>query len=98
VVKVAGYVPAEFGSPITQIRFWLASDFAGGIVMLMPEAPMHQDQLAPRTENQIGFAGKVLIMEAVAVAEPVNQTPHSKLRLHPFTTDAPHVLATAFWR
>lgn len=65
--------------------------------MLMPETPMHEDHLLAGPEDKVGFAGKILGVEAVAVAHPVNERPDQHLGLHARRTDGGHV-AGAFRR
>lgn len=41
--------------------------------MHVPEATVHEDDLAARAEHEVGLAGKVFAVEAVAVAEGVDK-------------------------
>ena len=66
---VARDVAGQLGAPITFVRFGFAGVETVGIRMQMPEAAMHEDHFAPRPEHEIGFAGQVATVEAVAVAE-----------------------------
>jgi hypothetical protein len=97
VLKIASNIPAELGSPVAEIRFWLSRDFASPIVMLMPEATMYQNDFAAGSENEVRLARKVLVVKPEAVAKLMDQAAHRKLWLHPLASDAPHIL-TAFLR
>ncbi len=45
----------------------------------VPETPVNEDHFSARRKHQIGCSGKLADMEAVSIAEPVNQTPHGML-------------------
>ena len=59
--------------------------------MLMPKAPMNEDDLATWAKYQIGLAGKPSTMKPVAIAHPVHQPPDNHLRLHVLGLDRRHV-------
>ena len=63
----------------------------------MPEAPMDEDRLAAPPEYNIGLSGKVLGMEAVAVAEGVEKASNGHLRACVLRPDCAHY-TTAFFR
>ena len=48
--------------------------------MRMPETPMNENDLASRSEDQIGLARQVLRVQPVSVAEGKDEFPHSELR------------------
>ncbi len=48
-------------------------------VVSVPEAPVNENDLSTRRKHQIGCSGKLADMEAVSVAESVNQAPHGIL-------------------
>src|SRR2546421_12677238 len=66
--------------------------------MLMPKATVNLDNFSAGTENEVGFAGKVLVMEAETITKAMEESSHFKLRLHAFASDAPHVLASLLRR
>jgi hypothetical protein len=77
VLKVAGAVPFQFRNPISSIGFWKVGKLA---VVLMPEAAMHEDELLPAREYQIGLSRQVIPMEPVAVPHTMNKPTNEHLR------------------
>ena len=61
--------------------------------MLMPEATSNFNCFLASAKNQIWFPGKVLRMKAVAIAHPVDHSPHDKFGLHPLAFYSAHVFA-----
>ena len=64
----------------------------------MPETAVDEYRLFLWTENEIRFSGQVLAVEAVSVAQRVDQFPHHYLRLHVFRSYRRHVFGAPFWR
>ena len=91
MIRVPLHIAGELGTPVPSIRLRGPTVLAGSFRMLMPETPMHEDHLLAGPEDKVGFAGKVLGVEAVAVAHPVNEGPNHHLRLHARRADGGHV-------
>jgi hypothetical protein len=60
--------------------------------MLMPEASMHEDDLAARLEHNVGFSRKAFVVQSVPVPTPVKQLPNLHFGRAILRADAPHVL------
>jgi hypothetical protein len=63
---------------------------ASSVLVLMPKASMHENNLPPARENDIGTAGKRVVMKTVAISHPVNQTADSEFGTHVLAPDRPH--------
>ncbi len=61
--------------------------------MSVPKAAMHKDNLTPDRENQIWAAWKVLPVQAVAIAEAMNNSAHGPFRASITALHAGHTLA-----
>ena len=94
---------AEFGQnsvvPCPVSREFLAPVVnAGGgrvtpaAVVTVPKAAMHEDNLASGSEDEIGTARQVLAVEAIAVAETMEQPPDDHLRAGVPLSDGGHDL------
>ena len=68
---------------------------AKATVMAVPVASMHEDNLSPSSEHEIGFPRKASAMQPVAVAEGVEGTAHGKLRAGVFGLDPGHQVAAS---
>jgi len=73
VLRVALRVAGELRSPVAFVGFWLAGVETVLDGMHVPEAAMHEDHFAARTENEIGLARQVAGVQAVAIAEGVDE-------------------------
>ncbi len=71
---------------------------AGRVVMAVPEAPVHEDDLPARAEHEIGLSGQIAPMKAESVSEPMQQPAHREFGLHAFAPDASHILGTTLGR
>lgn len=58
----------------------------------MPKTPMHKDHFSSRTEGKIRAARKVAPMEAVSVAERVDEPAHEHFGLCSARADQTHAL------
>lgn len=56
------HVPRQLLIPVVGTRLRAAGMSAAPLIMLMPEAPMHEDNLTPPSENNIRPARKCLHM------------------------------------
>lgn len=63
--------------------------------MLMPEASMHEDDLAAALEDNVRFPREALVVQPVPVPAAVEQLPHLFLGRAVFRANAPHVLTAA---
>ena len=82
---IAGCVPLQFRQPV-----FLATGrnpVAAFAAMLVPEAAMDKDNLAPPREYQVGFAGQILAMQSEAIAERVSESANNHFRLGVFRMD-----------
>ena len=76
MLKIAGVITLNFRSPIVSIgvrdsqMLWAA----------MPKAPVDENGLPSARERQVGFAGKVAGVKAVAVSISVKQPPNNHFR------------------
>src|SRR6266516_8166619 len=60
----------------------------------MPEAAMHEDNLASRGKDQIRFARQIQAMQAVAISQTMYQAPHRQFRLGVLVANKRHSFAT----
>lgn len=86
-------VAFQLGQPVFRARFGKARNLAGRIWMLMPEAAMHKNHLAPADKSEVWLSRKLFPVQAVAESLRINQPPHDPFRLGVLAPDAPHVLA-----
>ena len=84
-------VPRKFLSPEFSPRL---RQRAASAVVVMPEAPMNENDSAATREGQIGFARKIGTVKTKAIAHPVCQPPNSSLRASVATLDRAHVGAS----
>lgn len=70
--QIAGNIALEFVTPIIRVGFRLPGNPTGRILVLMPKAAMNENYFAAGTEDEIRFGGKILIMQPIAVSEPVD--------------------------
>jgi hypothetical protein len=63
----------------------------------MPEAAVDEDDLAPGREDEIRMAGQVGGVEAEAIAEPVDERAHAKLRGGALGAHAGHAFGALGW-
>ena len=61
--------------------------------MLMPKAAVHENHFSTRRKHQVRFAGKVPLVESIAVAESVDESPNEQFGLHALASDRAHVPA-----
>ena len=62
--------------------------------MTMPETAVHENDLTARYEHKIRFTRQVSAMQAVTVAQRVDEVPDDQFRLCIRATDARHALRT----
>ena len=56
----------------------------------VPETSVNEDHFSARRKHQIGTSGKLADMEAVPVAQPVNQASHGMLGFRILAANRPH--------
>lgn len=89
---IARFVTRQLRQPVVEIGFRLAlAIYAGWVVMAVPEAAVHHDDLAAAGENEIWLAGQIGAVQAEAVAELVGQLADDELRFCAFATNSAHV-------
>src|SRR5947209_2626196 len=64
--------------------------------MLMPEATVDEDHLAPRREDQVWCAGEPPVVQAVSIAKMMSQPPNQHLGFRVLPADAAHMCAPLF--
>jgi len=90
-------IPVQFFTPVGFMGFRDTADFTGGIVMLMPETAMDEDDFFHAWKNDIRLAWQISPVKPVAVAHAVDQAAHCHFGLHSLAADAPHVITAAFF-
>ncbi len=65
--------------------------------MTVPEAAVNEDRQTVLGEYDVGFARKVLAVQAEASAECVQRAPDRQFRLGVLAPDTAHVLAAPLW-
>ena len=88
-VLVALLVPCYLGGPEVGVGLGNRVVFAG--FMAMPEAAVDEDGSAVFGEDDVGFAGKVLVVDAVAEAQAPEGFAQKELRLGGGGVDGSHV-------
>ena len=66
--------------------------------MAMPEAAMYENDLSPRTEDQIRTAREPTGVKAVSIAKRMDKTTHAHLWLGVLASNAAHPLASLLGR
>ena len=89
-------VALEFFRPEFHVRFGHRGDFAA--FMAMPEAAVDENHRMPFGQNDVGMAGQLWGVEAVAEAQHVQMMTHEQFRLRVFRADFAHGFAAFFWR
>lgn len=64
--------------------------------MLMPEAAVHEHDLATRREYKVRSSGQVFAVQAVAIAKSMEQSAHLHFGLHALGFDLRHYAAANF--
>jgi hypothetical protein len=95
---VAGLVTFQLGLPIRKVGERFVNQSASPVLVLMPKASMHEDNLPPARENQVGTAREGVPMQTVTISHPVNQAAHSELGAHVLAPYCPHHSAALFRR
>lgn len=95
IIGIALDIARELASPVAEIGLRRASILAGLLGMLVPEAPVHENHLAPGPEYKIGLAGKIMGMKAVSKPHPMYERPHDHFRLHVLIADTRHIGASS---
>ena len=93
---VAGDVAFELFGPKFHVGFWHRGDFAAFVSM--PKATVYEDHRMPFGQNDVGMAGQLWGVEAVAEAQHVQMMTHEQFRLRVFRADFAHGFAAFFWR
>ena len=76
---VTKLVARQFRLSVVHPAFGLARPFAP--LVLMPEAPVHEDRLPSAHERDVWSAGEILSVKAVAVSCLPEELPNDKLGL-----------------
>ena len=88
IALVPPSVPRKLGKPVLAVvRRNVCMDAS---LMVVPKAPIHKDDLAPRREHQIRASGQVISMQSIPVSETMEQSPHQSLRSGVFRLDPGH--------
>jgi hypothetical protein len=66
--------------------------------VLVPEAPVDEDDRPVFREDDIRVAGQVFAMQAEAIPQPVQQAPDDEFRLRVPAADTRHVPASSIGR
>src|SRR5215472_3028894 len=77
ITRISCLIPLELRPPI--FRPGLRHLRAEPAVMLMPETAMDEDDLATRREHNVRVARQVGAVQAIAIAERVQDSAHDKL-------------------
>ncbi len=93
---VTGDVAFELLGPEFHVGFWHRGDFAAFVSM--PKAAIDENHRMPFRQNDVGMAGQLWGVEAVAEAQHVQMMTHEQLRLRVFRADFAHGFAAFFWR
>ena len=64
-------------------------------LVLMPEAAVNEDHDAARPQNNVGLAGELRVMQAVANAKREQRLSNNQFRLRVRAFDTAHVFASA---
>jgi hypothetical protein len=89
-------IGGQLGSPEVLPRLRHSSVLASG--MLMPKAPMDEDDPPSAHKHQIRGSGQISSMEPVSVTESMNEAPNGKLGLAVFAANPRHPLRALFRR
>lgn len=65
--------------------------------MHVPKASVYENNFAMRAEYEVGFAGQVFAMQAVAIAEGMNDPADNEFRRRIFRPYRRHVSRAAQW-
>jgi hypothetical protein len=65
---------------------------------LMPKASVDKNHFLAPYESQIGLSWKVFAVQPEAKSHSVDETPNLKFRLHPLTSDPPHIFTSSLRR
>lgn len=85
-------VPFQFRHPEILVGFRHSGQRA--MIMSMPEASMHKNHLPAAREYQIGLAGQLRAVQAVAVAGAMHESSNQHLRAGVLRLDPRHKLAS----
>ena len=91
---VTGDVSIEFRQPVFPPRGrFSGAPFAS---VLMPEASMHENNLPPPDEDQIGLAGQVFAVQAKSIPQPMGEFADDQFRFGVFRPHPLHDPAAFF--
>jgi hypothetical protein len=93
VFKIACPIFLQLWSPKIQAGFGQSGQPATGVEMAVPETAVYEYDLATRGKNQIGLAGQIPAMEAIAVIHAMHQAADFHFRLGILSVDSAHPLA-----
>jgi hypothetical protein len=74
------------------VAFGFIRDLA--VMVAVPKTSMHENDLAPRIENQIGTSRQIAAMHSIAIAKPVHEAPNAQFRLRVFAFYSRHALTS----
>ena len=96
IVFITSAIALQFRQPIISVGS--GNTHTRAVHMLMPEAAVHEYDLAARREDQVRASGKVGAVESIAITQPVQQAAHLHFRLHALGFDSCHYTAANFRR
>ena len=88
-------ITGDFWGPIGGIRFDLPSAVDASRAPV-PKTSVHEYAKAPGRKHEVGFAGKLRYMQAVAKPFSMEKTAYNELRLRISAPDLPHIGAAPF--
>ena len=93
IVLVLLSVSSDFGDPVASVRLRYAR--AALAIVAVPEAAMDEDHFLPANEGDVGLAGEIGAVEAVAIAELSEEAADDELGFGVFRANFAHYLRAA---
>lgn len=90
---VSTAVTREFWKPILSARDRQALNPADLVLVSVPKATVHEDDLAAAREDKIGLAWELGHVESKPIAEAMDQFSNGEFGFHTFRLDVRHDLA-----
>ena len=95
LLPVTRDIAVELGLPELHVGFRHGRDFAA--LMPMPEAAVHEYDCVPLGKHDVGMAGQLGGMKAVAEPQGVKVAAHKHLRLRVLRPNSAHDFAPLLW-
>ena len=89
--RVPRDVAGELWSPVSRVGFWRAGIETFCFWVHVPEAAVHEDHLAARPEHEVRFSRQVAAVQAITIAEGVDEAANGKFGGSIFRTYRRHV-------